>query len=274
MMAFQYRRRKKLSLDGTVPGIVYNRHHGGHRPASFPIDNLARGPAPQDYMCFHPDGYEPHPGEAIFFEPDYAPYQADLPHLAPDELHFPAPAFQPEPDQVEYDDLLMTDEMLDQVLGEVPYPPDAVDPVPFDNDVMAEDILMGEDVSGAPDQILIEDGVAPDELMGEPMAEEELDADAEMLLGPDVEAEPSFDVPENLDPLDHDAGAMTPGGLEQIVDELAPPEPDPMLEHMYNEMLMDPYGMMPFPGPMGLPMGPMDPYGPMPPGPGPMGPGM
>ena len=277
------RRQKQSSL----PGIAYNRHHGGHRPASAPIDNPAPSPF-LDYMSSPPDGYEPHPGEAIFFEPDYAPYQADLPHLATDELHFPAPAFQPAPGQVEYDDLLMTPEAFERAMGDVPYPPDAVDPVPFDNDVMAEDILMGEDVPGAPDRILIEDGVVPDEFMGESIAGvEELDADVEMLVGPDVETEPDYDAPENLDGsamdlLDYDAGAMAPGSLEQIVDQRVPegPFPDPMQpdplmqEQMYDEQMMDPYGMMPCPGPMGLPTGSMDPYGPMPPGLGPMGPGM
>jgi len=173
-MRFSDRRRKQSSLDGTVPGIVYNRHRGGHRPASFPIDNLARDHAPQDYMSSHPDEYDPHPGEAIFFELDYSPYHPEPLQAAPDDIHGPVPAFQPEPDQVEYDDLFMTDEMLDQALGEVPYPPDALEPTPFDNDVMAEELSIGEPMSPelVPDRFP-EDQFAPDSL--DQLADEMLD---------------------------------------------------------------------------------------------------
>ena len=347
MMAFLYRRRKKLSLDGTVPGIVYNRHHGGHRPASAPIDNPAPSPS-QDYMSSHPDEYDPHPGEAVFFEPDYSPYQADLPHRGAGGLHSPAHGFgspcehggppsddelafwplshQLPPDAIPidhdvefdgpigptinepskdhltiaeiwdqvldrptYESLLMTDESFNQAMREVADPADAFDSVPIDSDEMVDDVMANQELPGALDEIPIDGDVLPEGFMGYPVPElmEELGSHAEMLLEPGVEAESGFDAPENLDgsamdPLDYETGAMAPGSLEQIVDQLDPEgtfpdpgQPDPMMqEQMYEERMMDPYGMMPFSGPMGLPMGPMDPYGPMPPGLGPMGPGM
>jgi hypothetical protein len=75
----EYRRigkRSKQSLNGTVPGVVYNRLHRGHRHATAPIGRLGyvqhgqMASRPHEYEP-HPDEYNPHPGFAEFPAPQY-----------------------------------------------------------------------------------------------------------------------------------------------------------------------------------------------------------
>ncbi len=86
----QYRKRKRLTLDGTVGGIKPNRFRPGIGGAYSRRQGMqTRGAAPQGYMSSHPDAYEPHPGEAHFSNGEYTPYQADDLHNAPDALDPP-----------------------------------------------------------------------------------------------------------------------------------------------------------------------------------------
>jgi hypothetical protein len=86
----QYRKRKQLSLDGTVGGIKPNRFRPGLGSAVPARRGMrTRGAASQGYMSPHPDAYEPHPGEAHLANDEYTPYQADGLNHAPDVLDLP-----------------------------------------------------------------------------------------------------------------------------------------------------------------------------------------
>ena len=86
----QYRKRKRLSLDGTVGGIKPNRFRPGlGSPVSARRGMHTRGAVSQGYMSRHPDAYEPHPGEAHLANDEYTPYQADDLNHAPDVLDPP-----------------------------------------------------------------------------------------------------------------------------------------------------------------------------------------
>ena len=88
----QFRKRRKISLDGRVPGVLYSRQHRSQQPASVPIEKLTGGAVPRSYMSFHPDAYEPHPGEAVFMDSHYTPGQTEAPRFAPDELRGQEPS--------------------------------------------------------------------------------------------------------------------------------------------------------------------------------------
>jgi len=86
----QYRKRKQLSLDGTVGGIKPNRFRPGLGSAVPARRGMrTRGAASQGYMSPDPDAYEPHPGEAHLANDEYTPYQADGLNHAPDVLDPP-----------------------------------------------------------------------------------------------------------------------------------------------------------------------------------------
>ena len=82
----QFRKRRRISLDGRVPGVLYSRQRRSQQPGTVPIDRPASPGAPQTYVTFHPDAYEPHPGEAVLIDSHYVPYQAEAFEPAPDEL--------------------------------------------------------------------------------------------------------------------------------------------------------------------------------------------
>ena len=82
----QFRKRRKISIDGHIPGVLYSQQRRSQQPATVPIDQPASAGAPQTYMAFHPDAYEPHPGEAVFVDSHYTPYQPQASRTAPDEL--------------------------------------------------------------------------------------------------------------------------------------------------------------------------------------------
>ena len=87
----EFRKRRKISLDGRVPGVLYSRQRRSQKPATAPIDQSASAGAQQTYMALHSDAYDPHPGEAVFFDSHYTPYQTQMPRSAPDELRGPEP---------------------------------------------------------------------------------------------------------------------------------------------------------------------------------------
>jgi len=180
-------------------------------------------------MSLHPDAYEPHPGEAPFFDPDYSPYQANLPTPAIDELHWPTPQFAPLPDQIEYGDLPMTDEFFKQAMNDLHEQDEIQDPIPFENDVMAD--LSAVALESFPDGIV----------------QDEPEDNLAMLFG-DPDMGVAADLPGS--PLPYDADPMETGTLEQIVEEVAPTPEVPPDELQYGpipteeQMMPDPW-MMP-----------------------------
>ena len=224
----QYRNQGQVRLDGAVRGIAYNRRVARAAPVEDPaIRGQSRAAPP--YMSLHPDAYEPHAGESAFFEPGYSPYQAELPTPAIEELHWPTPQFAPLPDQIEYGNLPMTNGIFKQLMENLGGPDEILDPIPFENDVMA-------DLSaGAPEPF--PDGIAQDE------PEDNLAMlfnDADMGVAADHAG----------GPVGYHAAPMETGPLEQIVEELAPAPEIPPDELQYGpfpteeQMMPDPW-MMP-----------------------------
>lgn len=131
---FRYRKRKQISLDGSVGGLEHHRLRGEYAAADI-------GP-----WGLPPQAYEPHPGLAQFPESEYEAYQgemvAPLP-TPPIRLNAPSPAnVEPSPD---YDACLMTDELYLQAMREVNGQPAPQEPVPFDHDVRAHGIMHSPD---------------------------------------------------------------------------------------------------------------------------------
>lgn len=267
-----YRKRKQLPLAGSVAAIQYNRYRAGLSrvfPDQVYIPGNVTAP-PRDYMSFHPDEYEPHPGEAIFPEPSYTPYQAEPFHPVPEALPALVPEVEPEPPRVEYEDLLMTDEWFDRAMQDLESPAETLDPVPFDNDVTAEALSIGEPALPGPalEQIASGEAVPVGEFSGAifPDMHEDFGAPDGTSIGPP--GGPEDMVSHAGGTPGYDPGSMSLGPLEQVVQETMPAEPQAdqlqygmMPEEMYDDpMMMDPWMM---PG-----------MGPMPPGLGPMGPGM
>lgn len=139
---FQYRKRKQLSLDGTVGGVQPNRYRAGLGSASPGRANVRRGGvAPRDYMSFHPDAYEPHPGEAVSPDALYSPYRAEVAHRAPDELDAPAVGSESGVDHAE-DGTPPIDHdqagwLMRRFVNELPHRP-APEAIPVDHEVMFE----------------------------------------------------------------------------------------------------------------------------------------
>ena len=139
---FQYRKRKRISLDGTVGGVQPNRYRAGLGSA-FPGRANVRGGgvAPRDYMSFHPDAYEPHPGEVVSSDALYSPYRAEVAHRAPDELDAPAAGSLSDTDQAEHGgpaiDHDLAGWLMRRFVNELPHRP-APDAIPIDHDVMFE----------------------------------------------------------------------------------------------------------------------------------------
>ncbi len=224
----QYHNRKQRRLDGAVRGITYNRRVA--RAAAVEDSAiLGQSRAAPTYMSLRSDAYEPHPGEAAFFDPGYSPYRAELPTPIIDELHWPTPQFAPLPDQIQYGDLPMTDEFFKQAMNNLHEQDEIPDPIPFDNDVMA-------DLSA----------VAP-ESFPDDVAQEEPEDNLAMVFG-----DPDMGVADDPagGPTVYQAASMETGTLEQIVEELAPAAEVPADELQYGpfpteeQMMPDPW-MMP-----------------------------
>ncbi len=282
------RSRKRLSLDGVVPGVAYNRYRRGYRPASAPIAHPAQGGAPQDYLLVHPDAYEPHPGEAQFFEPSYSPYHGGLhcsdgpaPGLPTDPLDAGLDGFRvgqefvdsPSP-FVDHDGLL--EEPMDTALSSPPDAPFSVGEV-WDrvlNRPTYDSLLMADDELGRAMEEMHHqaDAVGAGQAAGDAFAEDatcagscspELPPDGTehsdyRTTGGELSAYPEDWTGSMVDLPGDSAFALPPASLEQIVDEPAPltPEPEMMVEEMEDPMLMDPW-MMPGMGPMGPGFGSM-----------------
>lgn len=223
--SFRYRKRKQISLDGTVSGLELGRMRGGyHFPGEIRQETI--GPTVyHQYPSPPPREYEPHPGFADFPESEYDTYHANISPAPIDCPRHAAPSARPlhKPPPPPYRASLMTNELFTEAMQEVISKRDSEpsEPVPFDNPVMAI------------------------ELMHAPAFLEHM-----------------VDRAFYDDPVQEIEAAMTQQ-FQEMEQQMAPepvpePMPDPYMEQqqMYDEQMrqmMDPFGMM---GPMGPGFGP------------------
>ena len=98
------RKRKQLSIDGTVGGIEYNRSFRRYNPSQF--DHLLRLDQP------HPaQAYDPDPGHPDFPESQYEPYEWDVRGHATPPIRFEIPSEAHVEAPPPYDASLMTDDL-------------------------------------------------------------------------------------------------------------------------------------------------------------------
>ncbi len=140
---YRYRKRSKLSLDGTVAGLHFNKHR---RQIDTQASLGALGaPADAGYLGTpNPNDYDPHPG----FMTDLAPNIDQPEPFAPSQATPTPPVrFVNEPFLETrlpgYDDALCTQEMTDQLFAQ-DMQTNAQDPIPIDHDVMAQDLFNAE----------------------------------------------------------------------------------------------------------------------------------
>lgn len=326
----QYRKRKQLSLDGTIGGIESNRYRPGLGSACPGQTNVRRrGDPPGDYASRHPDAYDPHPGEAVSPDSLYSPYRADMVNRTHDEIGAPVAGFESDGDRSMDGTPPIGPDLARWLLRRfVSNPPSqaAPDAIPLDHEVTFEgpagptvdppvgsqhvsdaqirelweqvvnrptyassqmteaDFLQAMNdasrVVGGADAAMISDGTAHDRWLptfDDQIAAHNDEVPPSCMRGgfQDIDAmgmaADSIFEPRNHDEFDLDDAHVSElpgedqfpdgfdgldlGSLEQIVEDIAPPmpEPDPMMEEeLYDdELLMDPWGM---PG-----MGPLPP---------------
>jgi hypothetical protein len=190
-------------------------------------------------MNHHPDAYLPHPGEAVFQELEYSPYEPDLPHHFTPVLHAPQPSF-PAPDEITYEDTLRAAELTRWAIEEAYPAKDSLEMLPFEHDVMAGGIMGALDLSDACDVDDLAEATA-DALMGVAQSDV-LDM---LLLGAEAPTLLGYTTLEQIVAEQGSPGAdPMPSALGPALPE--PPEEDPLL--------MNPWGM-PGWGPMGPGMG-------------------
>ena len=213
--SFRYRKRKQISVDGSVAGIEYGRPRGEYVTA----DPGPWGLPPKEYVGPSPQDYEPRPGFAQFPEAGYEVYNPPMPHHLTPMIRDPGPEpVRPEfmPD---YDDCPMTDPFFERAMADAGIHLSQAEPAEA---ASLEDLLVSPQF---------------------PACDEYLDVGIASMMTPDIsqEIESAFDQQMQL------ADAFEPPQPE-------PMQPDPFEEQrqMYDEQmqqLMDPFGMM-GPGPM------------------------
>lgn len=129
-----YRKRKQISLDGTVAGIECNHYRRGYDKPLFGHSS-STGPALPDLM------YDPHPGLPEFHEPEYRAYEADLPQLRTPPIGSPLPDFPDVESPPRYSACLMTNELFQQLMEEFGTHQEVAEALPFDQDVRAQEIM-------------------------------------------------------------------------------------------------------------------------------------
>jgi len=230
----RYRKRKQLSLDGTVAGIDYSRSAGHYVDAPLPSAgpvHLYEHPAPADYA--------PHAGLMQFDGPAYAD-PAALPGpdtIAGHPTQLPMPimpvAHPPDmiPESVSYDHMLMADRTVEDLQQEWQALHDeAYGTTPTDNPGTGSIEAMFH----APTQPFEASPYHSVE-----MTQELFEHGMELAAGTSMPASPADAIPE--------------AGLEDIVMDAEPPVPPP------EELQPDPRMMDPFEDPLMRQM--MNPFG-------------
>lgn len=210
-----HRKRKQISIDGTVAGIDFNRARGDY--AELPVNFGRPGSAPADYLGPMPQDYRPHPGFTDSSRPEYEQYEWGMQQHPTPPLRAPLPELPEVERPPNYNACLMTNELFEQAMQECVAYPDIPEPIPVDHDVRAQGIMNSQDT--------LEDLVA-DPFPQDPVHEIEQAFDQQMQQMEQVFAAPMQE-PEPQQP---------------------PPEPPP--EQMYEDpWMMNPFGM-PGMGPM------------------------
>ena len=155
-----HRSRKKLSLDGSVPGVEYNRARGDY--VELPVNFGRPGSAPADYLGPVPQDYRPHPGFTDSCRPEYEQYEWGMHQHPTPPLRAPLPELPGVDRPPSYNDCLMTNELFEQTMEECTARAEIPEPIPVDHDVRAQGIMNSQDT--------LEDLVA-DPLSQDPMQE-------------------------------------------------------------------------------------------------------
>jgi len=215
---FPYRKRKQISLDGTVAGLSRPGGHG--RPVMADIGPW--GAPVRDYVPPPAQSYNPHPRFAEFSDPEYDEYQPHQP-MHHTMLHRdPAPSrpsvFDNPSGIPDYDALPMTPELFVQAMQEANSQDESPDPAPF-NDVMANEIMHSQD---SLEQLVAE----PTPI--DPIQEIEAAIDQQMQqmeeqMAPEPEPDPSPYV------LSDDYMQMYDEQMMQFMDPFMMPGPGPMM---------------------------------------------
>lgn len=242
----EFHKRRRISIDGQLPGVMYNHYRRGQHAAAAPIDQGAPASTP-GYMSFHPDAYEPHPGEMDCLELPYSPYQPEAPHHWPDQLRGHAPDFSAEPHQVAYDDCLMTDDLFQEAMQSLLPSVGCSDNGAHDDrrdtpDPVAAVMQEVEALANAPQ--------SPGLGFGTPTADEIGDSRSALAFADPGEM--------GLDP--------RTTSLEELVESFSSPVLDPQLtleQQLYEDDLLMRAWMGPGIGPMPPGLGPMGPLGPI-----------
>jgi len=134
----KYRKRKTISLHGMVAGIEFHRSR-----AEYVTGDIGSCGSPSiDYVRPPAQSYEPHPGFADWGEPEYdAHHPGGVFHHNTPGLRLDLPPLPERPSAVpDYEALPMTPELLERALEEIASQPE-VEPVPLEQDVMANEVL-------------------------------------------------------------------------------------------------------------------------------------
>lgn len=240
----RYRKRKHLSLDGSIPGAIYARRGGA--PPNVPLPPAATG---QLYEQPLPADYAPHAGHMHFSGPMYDP---------PDFLQGPGPSASPRfgafpdgndlagppdliPGPASYETMLMVDRAFEEIHQEWQALHDEALGIALPDGLDARPI---DEMFHAPTQPM--DGLGYD---GADMTQEMFDQEMALANGTSPSGLPADAVSEPGAP----AEPMQDAGLEAIVNDAEPPVPPP------DELQPDRYLMDPFEDPLMRQM--MDPFG-------------
>jgi hypothetical protein len=105
------RKRKQLSIDGTVAGVEYSRSRRRYNPR--PFDHKLRLDLP------HPaQAYDPDPGQPDFPESQYEPYEWDVRAHTTPPIRFEMPGEAHVEGPPPYEAPLMTDELFQRLMQE------------------------------------------------------------------------------------------------------------------------------------------------------------
>lgn len=251
-----YRRSKRLSLDGSVPGLQYSRMRGGKHYATAPVSFGFSG---QDF-------YDPVHAAYEYPDPDYDPAPAWF-----EGMHIPRTPFIRFPMQrehhrqfnqpVQYEDSLLTPEMTQQLFDESQQ--QGLEAPPHEQAQFSLEQAIAQPAMAEP---MMEAGA----MAGQEMNEDQLALEQrvqEMAPMPTPAPEPMAAA------MEYGGAEMTPElfqqAMEQALEQQMPdsmPDPHQRMQELYDEqreMMMHPYmvpnPMMPGPGMMpGMgPMGPM-----------------